>query len=65
MQVARTAEVLDKAKVDYAVDAILDLFGQEEMTVAECVHSIRCLDCTLKANYPEAYELVEAVKGMG
>ncbi len=65
MRVTRTADVLDKAKADYAIDTILDLFVQEEMTVAECVHSIRCIDRTLKANYPEAYELVEAVKRMG
>lgn len=54
----RTAEVVDSKKVEEGIDDVLDLFAADELTVAECIKVARSVDATLKANYPEAYEII-------
>lgn len=63
MGVQRTADVLDRGKVDEAIGMVFELYESEELTVAEAIHVTDCVLSALKSQYPGAYELLMAAKG--
>lgn len=62
MGVQRTADVLDRGKVDEAIGMVFELYESEELTVAEAIHVTDCVLSALKSQYPGAYDLLTSVK---
>lgn len=54
----RTADVLDSKKVDDAIDRMIEMFAEEELTVAECIKAVRAVDASLKSTHPDVYRIL-------
>ena len=61
MSEIKPEQILDMEKVSKALNALSDSVEALGLTVAEAIHVIHCLDATLKAAYPEAYEFMHKV----
>lgn len=58
MSEIKPEQILDMEKVSNGINALSDSIQDLELTVAEAIHVIHCMDATLKAKYPEAYEFM-------
>lgn len=64
LEPTRANDVLDRNKVESAIDGVLDLFERDSLTVAEAIHVTTCIGAVLKASYPGVYELLTVMKGL-
>jgi len=51
-------QILNFDKINKGINAVGDAIEGLGLTVAEAIHVIHCLDATLKAKYPEAYDFM-------
>lgn len=54
--------VFDLKRAQEAIRRLVDVMGELELTAAEACHAVKCVDAALKAEYPEAYELMSGNK---
>lgn len=51
--------VLDPERVKEAIDEVLEAYVRLGITVTEAIKATKAVDASLKAVYPELYELLE------